>query len=195
MDGFWQQLLLPPPIAGVTINTVWIGPVARAFLYGVTAVAFAAGLLAYLAKRYPAAGAFRRALLTALVAAGMLYALRADIGWSVWLTRDLTTFGGLTTEEKLLKLDGALYDFSRRARSVVSGDYMIYATDPYLVQRTEYFLLPLRKRNNAPIIIVLADPTAIYDPAGRTFTRGGVRLDNVTLLMQYGTDAYIVSKQ
>lgn len=195
MDGFWQQLLLPPPISGVTINTVWIGPVARAVLYGAMAAAFAAGLLAHLSRRYPAAGAVRRALLAALFAAGILYALRADIGWSVWVTRDLAALGGLTTEEKLLKVNGGVYDFSRRARAVVSGDYMIYSPDSYLAQRTEYFLLPLRRRSDAPVIIVLADPTAVYDPARRVFTRSDVRMDNVSLLMRYGPDAYIVGRQ
>lgn len=194
MEGFWQQLLLPPPITGVTINTVWIGPFARTALYGAAAVAFAAGVIAHLVKRYPAASAVRRALLASLFAAGMFYTLRADIGWSAWVNRDMETFGGLTTDEKLLKLDGGLYDFSRRARSVVTGDYTIYAADPYLAQRTEYFLLPRRKRTDAPIILVLADPASVYDPARRTFTRGDVRWDDVNLLLRYGTDAYIVSR-
>jgi hypothetical protein len=195
MDGFWQQLLLPPPISGVTINTVWISPAARTAVYAVMAAAFAAGLFVFLAKRYRLAGAVRRGILTALFAAGILYSLRADFGWSLWVRQDLRTFGGLPTEEKLLKLDGALYDFVRRARTVVPGDYLLFSPDQYLLWRTEYLLLPLRKRTSAPTVIVLADPQAVYDPQKKVFTRGDLRLEGMAPLLQYGPDAYIVTRQ
>jgi hypothetical protein len=195
MDGSWQQLLLPPPVSGVTINTVWISPAARTVLYGAMAAAFAAGFFAFFTKRYPAAAAVRRGVLAALFAAGILYSLRADFGWSLWVRQDLRTFGGLTTEEKLLKLDGALYDFVRRARTVLPGDYMLFSPDQYLLWRTEYLLLPLRKRTTAPTVIVLADPQASYDPRTGIFTRGDLRREGMAPLLQFGPDAFIVTRQ
>ncbi len=186
--------LMPPPIMGVTINTIWLTPDVRIALYTVMLASLAAGMAIFLLRGTPFAAACRRSLLLAFFTAGILAAVRADIGWSSWIAQDIGRFGGLSTDEKLVKMDGRLYDFVRRAKSVVRGDYTLYSSDTYLPLRGEYFLLPLRNRPNAPFIIVLVDQQAVYDQKRRTFTRGDTVITNVDMVMHYSEQAFVLKR-
>ena len=180
---------------GVTINTVNLSPAFREVLYILMAVLFVLLTIVFTTNKQKPLSALKRSFVSVFFIAGMLYALHADLGWSTWLATDIRTFAGLTTDEKLLKLEGGLYDFVRKARTVVKDDYQIFSTDSYFAFRSEYFLLPLRKRDNAPYLIVLADDTAHYDQKTRTFTRGDIKVHNVDILLAYAPNAYILVKR
>jgi len=194
MESNLPDFLAAPPISGITINNVWMTPDVRTWLYIAMAGVLAAGIMLFLAKRHSFTSAFRKSVLLVFFITGILAAVRADIGWSEWIVRDQGTYGGLTTDQKLLRMEGGLYDFVQRARTVVTGDYSLYSSDSYLPLRCEYFLLPLRKRENAPIIIVLVDNQAQYDQKRRVFTRGATVITNVDLLFTYSPQAYILKR-
>jgi len=183
------------PISGPTINNVPLPQEFRDILFTLIPLLLVITTLIFLSKKQRFSAAVRQAIVTTFFISGFLWALHADLGWSTWLRNDLQTFGGRDVEQKLLSMEGGLYDFVRASRRVLKDDYMLYASDDYIKWRTEYFLLPLRKREQASDIIVLADDAARYDPATRTFTRGPVTIPDVDPVLLYAPDAYILRKR
>ena len=194
MEWDFLSMVTPPPIMGITINTVSLSPSVRLLVYLAIGSVVLLGTLAGISGKKRPAAAFRNAAITAFFVSGMLYALQADTGWTMWLMNDEQAFGGLPTEGKLLKMEGGLYDFVRRARDVVHGDYELYSSDGTAALRAEYFLLPLRKRTEGKYIIVLADNEARFDPRAETFVRGDVRIDHVEPVLLLARDAYILKR-
>lgn len=190
----WDSLFTPPPISGLTINMVAMSPAFRNLLYLVIGLSLAASLVLFL-MRHPFASALKRSVAITFFIAGLLYSFHADYGWSVWVSQDRDQFGGLTTEEKLLKLEGRWYEFIRRAGEVIPDEYMIYSSNQYLSQRGEYFLLPKRKRAQANTLIILNDSQVTFDQKKRVLVRGTMRYENVEPLLMYHPAAFVVRKQ
>lgn len=180
---------------GVTINTVVLHPVVRSFIFNLIALVLIIGTFVFLSRKYSFAGAFRKAAVLAFFISGLAYAIHADVGWTTWLTRDFQTYGGLGTDEKLLRMEGGLYDFARRARSILPETYQIYSTDVAFQWRTEYFLLPKRNKENAQFIVVIADESSQYDPAKRQFTRDKMKIEDVDMVSSYAKNAYILRRR
>ncbi len=190
------DILTPPPIMGVTINNVFLHPVVRNVLYAVMAVSCIAGFVVFF-RRTSFGTAARKAVILSFFLTGILAALYADIGWSVWVMRDYDELSGLSPDGKLMRTEGQLADFTRRARDVMHDSYELYATqrnptDVYISWRTQYDLLPLRLRDSAPYIIVIEDPEAHYDPATRTFRRGDKTVRDAELVLNYAPQVYVL---
>jgi len=195
MELSFQQIFATQPIMGVTINTVFLSPSFRQLVYILIGLIVVLGMTVLLMRGAPFAAALKKAIMVALFTSGIVYAVHADIGWSAWLANDARTYAGLRTEDKLLKMEGGLYDFARRARDIIRDDYMVFSTDDYLPHRMEYFLLPLRKRTQAQYIIVIVDRQAEYDQTKGIFTRGDIVISDVELLFSYANDVYILKRR
>jgi hypothetical protein len=180
---------------GVTINTVVLHPAVRSFIFILIALVLIMGTFVFLSRKYRFAGAFRKAVVLAFFISGLAYAIHADVGWTTWLTRDFQTYGGLGTDEKLLRMEGGLYDFARRARGILPETYQIYSSDVAFQWRMEYFLLPKRYKENSQFIVVIADESSRYDPAKRQFTRDKVKIEDVDMVSNYARNAYILRRR
>ncbi len=186
------DILLPQPIMGVTINTVFVHPTVRIILYAAIIVSFIAGFLLFL-RRSPSVGrALRKAVILSFFISSLLAAVYADIGWSVWVSQDYEELSGLSVDGKLMRTEGQLHDFTRRAGAVIQDSYQIYAPDVYLSWRSQYDLLPLRKRDDARYIVVINDPAAQYDPVNRIFLHGDKRFPNMDLVLNYAPQVYVL---
>jgi hypothetical protein len=195
MEWDIQNIFSIPPITGITINMVFLSPAFRQIMYLAIMVLFPASTLMFLAKKLSFTLALKKAIIITFLASGTLYAVHADIGWTRWLIDDTRKFSGLDTDAKLSKMEGGLYDFSRSAEKVLGKDYVLYSSDSYIALRTEYFLLPLRKRDQAGDIVVLADNASRYNQATHTFTRENLVVNNVEPILVFANNAYILRKR
>ena len=193
MSMSFAEIFTHPPIMGVTINTVALSHAARVIIYAAMGTCFIAGLAYFLSRSAPVGTALRKALLLSFFGAGLLAAVHADTGWWDWVSRDYEELGGLSSEGKVSRLEGQLYDFDRRARDVLRDTYRIFASDGYLAYRSEYFLLPYRKaQDDGRDVVVIGDRDARYDPKTRTFTRDKVQLQNMDLVLNYAPQVYVL---
>ena len=188
-----QNLFSMPAINGTTINGVPLSASFVRLLYVFMAVILLVSIFISL-RKYIFLSALKKAVMITFFAAGIVYAIHADIGWSVWLINDDRTFAGLTTDEKLSRMEGGLYNFALAAGKVVGDDYELYSSDNSLSLRMEYFLLPHRKREQAQYIIVLVDNQAQYDQTSRTFTSGNVKIEHVAPVLVFARDAYVLKR-
>lgn len=195
-DAFLDNLFLTPPITGVTINCVYNTPALRIAVIAVIITAFIVALVFSQFKGRPFLAALRSAAIIAFFAGGLAYSLHADLGWSRWIAADQQAFAGKTTDEKLRTLEGPLYDFVLRARTVLHGDYMMQndGSDNYFTRRFEYFLLPLRKREDAPYLVVIGDREAAFDQTSRTYTRRDLVIRGAEPVLLFLQDAYILKR-
>lgn len=184
---------MTPPILGDTINTVFLSPEFRVILYLLIAIILVLGTL-FFTKRLLLHNALRKAIITAFCASGLLYAIHADIGWTKWILTDVENYWGLSTQDKLRKMEGELYEFVLLAKQIVNDDYEIYSSEDYLKKRTQYFLLPLHRREQAPYIIVIADNEARFDPRTRLFTRGETVIANAKPVLVFDQNVYILRR-
>lgn len=195
MEWDFQQMFSPPPIMGVTINTVFLSPEVLLIMYGTMASLLVAGTIFFSMQKNRFVAALKKAAVVAFFGAGLLYAVHADIGWSIWLSDDAWTFSGLDTNAKLTRLEGGIADFSRAAGNILGPEYMIFTSDEYVGWRTEYLLLPHRRRDRADDIVVLADNLSRYDPVARAFTRNDLKVENVEPVLIFAKNAYILRKR
>lgn len=189
-----QHIFMTPPITGVTINSVFLSPEFRVIVYLLITVILIFGTLAFTKKKFLISDALRKAIIIAFFASGLLYAIHADIGWTTWLVTDIRNYWGLSTEDKLRKMEDGLYEFVLQAKQVVTDDYQIYSSFDYLAKRTQYFLLPLHRREQAPYIIVFADNEARFDPRTRLFTRGEIMIANAEPVLVFNQNIYILRR-
>lgn len=191
-----EQLFQYRPITGVTINTVWLSPAFREALLWVLAASFGAALIVLAARKRSLLQSFRLAAVAAFFCGGILYAFQADIGWGSWVATDYRTFGGKTTDGKVLAMEGLLYEFVLRSREVLHSDFHVTddGSDNYAAKRFEYFMLPLRHRPVAENIVVIGDRAARFDPATGTFSRGDLVVQKARPLLVFLQDAYIVQR-
>jgi len=195
MEWNLQQIFTPPPIMGVTINTVLLHPVVKTFIFILIALVLIIGTIVFITRKYSFVNALRKAAVLAFFISGLAYAIHADVGWTQWLIKDSHVYGGLDTEGKLLRMEGGHYDFIRRARNILPDTYQIYSSDVAFLWRSEYFLLPKRKKENAQFIIVIADKSSRYDPAKHLYTRDTITIDGVDMVLPYANDAYILRRR
>lgn len=196
MSEILGLLLFYPPIMGATINTVFLVPAFRTFILSVFGVVFTGRILMLLLAKQPLVHALIHSVLTAFLIAGLVYALHADLGWAKWVQDDYSTFAGKSTDNKLLAMEGGLYDFAYRARRIIPYEYTIPndSSDNYLSRRFEYFLLPLKKRHEARYIVGLRDNEASIELGSRTYARKDMVIRNVQPVLIYSPEAYIVRK-
>jgi len=190
-----QHIFMYPPITGVSINSVFLSPEFRIIEYCLIAVILIFGTIYFSIKKFILPDAFRKAIIAAFFASGLLYAIHADIGWATWLVTDVKNYSGLSTEEKLEKLDDGLYEFSLQAKKTITDNYQIYTSNEYMYFRTQYYLLPLLKHEQASFIIVIADDEARFDPHTHIFTRGKTMIANVEPILVFSQNAYILKRQ
>ena len=185
------------PINGRTINSVPMPPSFCALLYALALSILILGFAHFLAKKCRPWAAFRMAVVAAFFGSGLVYAVHADIGWASWLVSDFSRLAGRDVDSKLTQMDGygQMYSVARSARGVLEREYMLLAGDGYVRLRTEYLLLPKRRRDTADDILVLDDASACYDPATRTLTRGNLKITDVEPVIVYARGAYILRKR
>ena len=188
-----SHIWMTEPIKGVTINDVYLSPEFKIVLYGfMTAILFAVTFY-FLRKKSSFSEAFKKAVIAAFFASGLLYALHADIGWTQWCVSDIKKNWGLSTEEKLRNMDDGLYEFQLEAKKIIHADYQLFSSDNHVGARLQYYLLPLHKRDNARYIIVIADKDAHLDQSNHILRRGQ-RIYNVEPVLQFAQDAYILKR-
>jgi len=190
-----QNIFTTMPISGSTINSVRLHPSFVTLIYVLILLSLVTATSVYFSKKQRFSISARKAVAAAFFVSGFLWAIHADISWTTWLRDDLRNLGGLETDQKLLKLDGRLYDFVRSARGVLSNEYVLVAPDDYLRLRFEYFLLPLRKREQAADIVVLGNEPVQYDQATRTFTKGSLIIVDVEPILAYARNACVLRKR
>lgn len=195
MQWNWEQICTPLPIMGVTINTVPLHPAVKIFIYLLIAVVLVVGTAILIARKNNLKNAVEKSVVIAFFISGLAYAFHADIGWTQWLAADFRSYGGLETEQKMLRMNGGLYDFARRAEQILPDTFQIYSPDTALLWRSEYFLLPKRKREQAQFILVVGDKGARYDPVKREFSRNDAKIENVDMVLPYAQDAYILKRK
>ncbi|MBI5622802.1 MAG: hypothetical protein HY924_03385 [Elusimicrobia bacterium] len=196
------DLLRLTPVSMVTINTVFLPRGVYASALTVLGLTLLAGVLLAAAERKGslAVASLRRGVTAAFAAAALAYAAFSDTVWLGWLKADTVAFLGLTSGQKVERMDPALAAFAARARAVIPGSYQLYPPredggGSYPVLRTEYLLLPLRKRRDAEHIVVVADAKAGYDRFRRRFTRGPVVLEGVDMALPFSADLYVLRKR
>jgi hypothetical protein len=189
------SLVSTPPLTSTSINTVGLTPAFTLLLYILIAIVLIFTLAFYLMKQSRLLVAVYKASIISFFSVGIIYAVHADIGWSRWLSHEMHAFGGLSTDEKLSALEGGVWEFARIARSTIPDDYVLYASDGDIALRTEYFLLPLRKRELSDYIIVLFDQASHFDSSTSTFTRGDTKIRPVAPVFIVAPDTYILKRQ
>jgi hypothetical protein len=194
MNWDLQHIFMTPPIEGVTINSVFLSAEFRIIEYCLIAIILIFGTIYFSTKKFLLPDAFKKAIFTAFFASGLLYAIHADIGWATWLVTDVKNYWGLSTEQKLEKMDGDLYIFALQVKNIVQNDYQIYSSNEYMYYRTQYYLLPLVRHEQAPYIIVIADDQARFYPEKHLFTRGETIITNVEHVLVYAQNAYILKR-
>lgn len=182
------------PITGTTINSVFLSPEFRIIIYILIAVILIFGTILFTGKKIALTAAFRKAIIAAFFASGLIYAIHADIAWTTWLITDARDFWGLSTEDRLKKMDLVLYEFILQAKKIVNDDYQIYSSNDYAKDRIEYFLLPLHKREQASYIIVIADSESHFDHNTRLFTRGKIKIADANPVLVFEQNAYILKR-
>lgn len=195
------HIFLTLPISTATIMSVFLSPEFRAIIYFIMAFMMMLTTIFFLKRKYRLSEALKKGIVAAFFTSAVIYAIHADAGWTQWLLNDLKNYGGLSTEEKLGKMDGGLYEFARQAKTIVTEDYQIYSPLHYETKRLEYFLLPLDRREKIPYlrekskyIIVMADPESRYDAQRRVFTHGGAIITDLDLVLSF-PDYYILKKR
>lgn len=190
-----QHIFMTLPISGVTINNVFLSPEFRIILYLLIAVILTAGTLYFTTKNFTLPSAFRKAVIAAFFASGLLYAIHADIGWARWLITDVRSNWNLSTDDKLRKIDDGLYEFALQAKKILDDDYQLYSSNNYMETRARYYLLPLHRRKQAVYIIVIADEEAKFDRMTHRFTHGETVIADAKPVLLLSQDAYILKRQ
>lgn len=193
MNFDFQNLVFLQPINGATINTVVLSSAVRNLLYTLAVVTLIISTVFFL-FRNAFAIALRKAIVIAFFFSGLIYAVQGDIVWTSWLITDTKTYAGLTTDEKLGRFEGPFYEFILSARNVIHGDYMLFSPHTTTAMRTEYFLLPLRKREQADYIVVIQDEESYYNEVDRTFIRGSLKINHLEPIYVMTPGAYILGR-
>jgi hypothetical protein len=195
----WQKLktsLLTSPDTGRSINDVMLPGETVVFLYGTISLCFIITFLFFYQKGCRLKPMLKNVIFISFLASGLITAFYADIQWTYKVYGDMKEYTGLSTEEKLMKLELDLYKFVRTARKFIDENgYELFTPDTYTALRNEYFLLPYPKRDDAKIIIVINDPWAKYDASTRTFTRGDRRISNTDIVYTYAVGAHILKRR
>jgi hypothetical protein len=191
----FRSFISPPPINGTTLNSVMLDPSFILFMYILICIVMVSLTVLYLNRRSGLFPALSTALITTFFTAGIIYAAHADIGWTMWLTNDIGMFAGKSMEEKMSAMDDTIWDFSREAKAVIPHEYVLFSSDETAALRTEYFLLPLRKREQADYIVVLRDRQADFDPVTGTLSRGDSRIGHVEAIRLFAHDTYILKRK
>jgi len=198
MDFSLENIFRRLPIEGPTINNVLL-PIEFAIIcYLVIIISTILSTIFFTRKKHKFIEALKKSILVAFFSSGILYAVHADSGWLKWLKDDYKQFSSITTEEKLLRLDGPLYDFSRYLKVLISGNYTIISPlsrEDYPIARTEYFLLPIKNKPDAQFIIVLGETEAVFDDETGTLIKGGTVIKDTALVFKYADDAYLLTKK
>lgn len=187
------------PIEAPTINSVFLPREFTTICYLLIIIVIVLSVLFFVSrKKYTFVNAIKRAILIAFFISGLFYAVHSDIGWTKWIRTDYQQFISKGTEEKLLTLDGPLYDFSMYIKNLISENYTIFSSfsrEDYPVARIEYFLLPLKNKPESNFILILGDKEAVFNPETGTLIKGNVIIKDLALVFKYSDDAYLLTKK
>ena len=191
-----ENIFLSLPLNPATINDVFMPPAHRTLHYLIIVSTFGASLAILIAKRTSAGQALKRALLISFFVSGLFSAVYGTNIWVRWVMADAQTFGGLSTEGKLRALDGGLYDMAQRAKPLLGSEYMrSHRSDEYLRQKFRFYVLPARLSDDAPVVVVLNDPSARLDLKRGTLAVNNTTYENIEPLLVYAQNAYIVRRK
>jgi hypothetical protein len=190
-----QHIFMTPPITGVTINHVLLSPEFRIILFFLIITILTAVTFYFKIKKFSLSYAFKKAVFLAFFSSGLFYAVYADIGWTSWIITDVNKYWGLSTEDKLRRMDDGIYEFSVEAKKILYSDYQLYSSNNYIETRMQYYLLPFYRREQASYIVVIADNDARFDHLSRIFTRGNKTITNVKPVLVFSQNAYILKRQ
>lgn len=198
MIEYLKNIFYVQPIFGVTINTVSTPPAIITLVYFVLFLSLLIALYIYLFKKkisFP--DGLRKSCIVALLSGSIMWAIYGEIVWFSWLKENYKNFKGLTTEEKLLKMEYPLYDFASRLKKLIpeSSPYTIYSSEEYYSKRLEYFLLPRKVKDPAEFIVVIVDKESVFDPFTRVLKRGDRVITDLEPFFYYADDAYMVRRR
>lgn len=192
MLEFIQKIFPTSDIKGVTINWVSAPEGLIVLLYATIAVIFLVQVAIKLRKK--AQSAIRFAFISAFLTSALIYVVFADNLWLHWLSKDLQRFAGLSSEKKLLRLDGHLYGFASEVKLLKLQRYRLFHTlppDSYLQLRLEYFLLPATKSDDAEHVIVLGEQAKFFEHSTGKLILPSAKLADATLVLRYAHDATV----
>jgi hypothetical protein len=147
----------------------------------------------FLTKKNPFAEALRKSIFTAFFCTGFLYLVHSERTWFKWFSHDVSSYSGLSTEEKSAIDFRSIYAYAMVAQRVLKeSEYTMYSSDSAVSLVAQYYLLPRRNRTNTKNILVFYDSSASYDDNTKTFSRGDMRVENAEMLFRYNISAYIL---
>lgn len=194
MENFLDELLWTPPFGSSTINEVGLSTSFRNLIFIVIVISFFIAVL-IIKKKHQTSVTFKKATLVAFFISGLLYALQADHTWGAWLSEHAHLFYGVGTDKKLVRMVGNIYDFPLNIKPIIGSEYELVSSQENEALRIEYFLLPLRRREQATYIIIFNDRDVRFDPTTHTFMHGEVLYSDVDLLFEYSNDAYVLKRR
>lgn len=190
----FEHIFLTLPISTVTIMSVFLSPEFQFIMYSIIVIILIFATLFFLKEKFPLPEALKKGIIASFFISALIYAIYADIGWTKWLVTDVKNYQGLSTEDKLRKMDDGLYEFALQTKNIVDDGYQIYSSYDYAKRRIQYFLLPLKKSDQAKYIIVIGDNDARYDSSSRIFTSGKTTIVNVEPVLVFAQNAYILKR-
>ncbi len=187
------------PISGVTINTIPLPEDFRIVLYAVSFCTLVTTTLYLFKKNGNYIVAFKKAVVTTFFVAAVFYGTYSETLWLTWFFNDLKQYGRLNTDEKLLKMSGAIYDFPLKVKNYIDEDYILYTSDSMYGEvplKTQYYLLPAKRvTGESNSVVLLADRDSWFDGSTGVLTRGKERFENMELILRYGDYAALLKKK
>jgi len=195
VGSYIADLLTVEPMHGASVNG-WVDiPLSFIIMTYFTVIFVTTVSFTYFVKKKNTfVQALRKSIVIALFCSGFLYLLYSERTWYKWLSHDVETYSGKSTEEKTFIDFGSIYDFAMAAQNVLKdNEYTLYASNKKSFSLiAEYYLLPRRNRANSKNILVIYDTDAVYDDGAKTFIKGDMRIENAEMILRYDAGAYIL---
>lgn len=189
-----QHIFMTLPISTATIMSVFLSPEFQMIEYFIIAVILITGTFFFVKRNHSLPDAIRKAIIASFFISALIYAVHAEIGWTKWIITDCKNYRGLSTEDRLRKMDDGLYEFALQAKVIVDDDYQIFSSYDYAKRRMQYFLLPSHRRDEAKYIIVIGDNDGRYDSSSHIFTSGKTTIVRVEPVLVFAQNAYILKR-
>ncbi len=196
MLEYIKKALITEPISGVTINWVITSPAFRTLIYVLLIIVFLSVSMWFIIKKYNPKISIKKSLIITFFITGLFYSFYGELYWWRWVINDWHLFHGKSTEEKLHTLEESIYILSRLSKDVIPDEtYDINLTSHYISLRIQYFLLPLKRKENAPYIIVLVDKNTSFNPEKGILITDNKRFENMEMFYLISPDVYILRKR
>lgn len=197
MLEYIKQALITEPISGITINWVITSPTFRILTYVLLIVVFLyVSSTWFIIKKYNLIISIKKSLITTFFVIGLFYSFYGELYWWRWVINDWHLFHGKSTEEKLNALEESIYSLSRFIKTIIPNEnYDINLPSHYISLRIQYFLLPLKRKENAQYIIVLVDKNTSFDPEKGILITDNKRFEDMEMFYPISSDVYILKKR